>query len=101
MAAITNPGTNVTEFSGSYKLLSLYNLSLSSASDALTLSYTDNGISEIQNVIVGTNAGTDANFQTVSASFSGLVVTVTSANASGVEATDWTSATCNMIVIGK
>jgi hypothetical protein len=101
MAAITNPGTKVTEFSGEFKLLSLYNISLATASDALTLSYADNGISEIQNVVVCPNAGVDAAFSDTSASFSGLVITIQSWDEGGTVATDWTGTTCNLIVIGK
>jgi hypothetical protein len=101
MAAITNPGTKVTEFSGDFKMLSLYNLSISSASDALTLSYVDNGISEIQNVVVCNNAGQDAAFTAVSASFSDLVVTITSVEQDGTASTAWSDTTVNLIVIGK
>jgi len=33
MAAITNPGTKVTEFSGEFKALSMYNLAMASADE--------------------------------------------------------------------
>ncbi len=101
MAAITNPGTKVTEFSGEYKLLSLYNLAIASASETLTLTFNDNGISEIQNVMVCANAGTDADYQTCNASFSGLVVTIESSNQAGVGSQAWSDTTANLIVIGK
>ena len=101
MAAITNPGTKVSEFSGEFKLLSLYNLAIASASDALTLSFADNGISEIQNVVATINAGQDAAFTAAAASFSGLVVTVTSVEQDGSASTAWSDTTVNLVVIGK
>lgn len=107
MAAITNPGTadkdsyRVTEFPGEYKLLSFYNLALASASEALTLSYLDNGITSIQNTVVCVNAGQDAEFMEVASSFSGLVVTITSVGANGAASSAWTTTTCNLVVIGK
>ena len=101
MAAITNDGTNATTFSGEYRLVSMYNLALTSHAETLTLTAADNGISEIQNVMVCPNAGTDAAFQTCNASFSGLVVTIDSTANAGLAATDFTGATCNLIVIGK
>jgi hypothetical protein len=100
MAAITNPGTKATEFSGQHKVLSLYNLALTSASDAITLSEADNSIGTIQNVIVSANGGVDAAFQTVSASFSGLVVTIASQEQDGTGSTEWTGTTCNLLVVG-
>ena len=99
--AITNPGTNATEFAGDYKLLSLYNLSIDSADEDLTLTWAANGISEIQNVFVCCNAGQDAAFTTVAASFSGLVITVTSLEEDGTASTAWTDTTVNLLVIGK
>jgi len=99
--AITNPGTKVTEFSGEYKMLSMYNLAIASASETLTLSFANNGITEIQNVIVSANAGQDAAFTAVAASFSSLVVTITSVEADGTASTAWGDTTANVIIIGK
>lgn len=107
MAAITNPGTadkdtyRVTEMAGEYKMLSFYNLALTTASDALTVSFLDNGISEIQNVLVNINAGQKAAFTAVAASFSSLIVTVTSVEEDGSAATEWSGTTINMLIIGK
>ncbi len=101
MAAITNPGTKATEFSGEYKMLSLYNLAIASSSEAITLSFNDNGISEIQNVVACVNAGTDADYQSIAAQFSGLVVTLKSQEADGTPADEFTGTTANLIVIGK
>jgi len=82
-------------------LLSMYNLAISSASDALTLSYAANGITEITNVIAQANGTVDAAFTTVTADFSGLVITIKSWDEGGTVATDWTGTTANLIVIGK
>ena len=101
MAAITNPGTRSTEFAGSFKLLSMYNLAVASASDTMTLTQADNGISSIQNVIVSANAGVDAAFTAVACSFSGLVVTITSIEEDGTASTAWSDTTVNLLVIGS
>lgn len=99
MAAITNPGTNCTELSGKYKLLSMYNLAVASASDTLTLTAAANGCSEIQNVIVCNNAGQDAAFTAVAASFSGLVITITSVEQDGTASTAWSDTTVNLLAV--
>ena len=100
MAAITNPGTNATKLD-SYSLVSFYDLAVASASETLTLTAKENGISEIQNVIVSINGGQDAAFTAVAASFSGLVVTITSVEQDGTASTAWTDTTVNVLVIGK
>lgn len=101
MAAITNPGTKVTEFAGDYKLLALNDLAITTASDAITLSAADNGITEITSVIGGVSAGADAAFSYIQTAFSGLVITVTSLEQDGTAATDFTGTKVNLIVIGK
>ena len=101
MAAITNPGNNATEFSGEYKLISFYDLDLTSSSETLTLTYADNKVSEIQNVVACVNDGTDSAFQSVNAQFSGLVITIESSAAAGTYATDFTGTSCNLIAICK
>jgi hypothetical protein len=101
MAAITNPGTKVTEFAGTYKLLAFNDLAITTSSDALTLSLADNGISSISSAIVGVSAGLDAAFSYFQVSFSGLVITVASFNKAGVVATDFTGTKVNLIVIGS
>jgi len=101
MAEITNPGTNATEFAGEYKMVSMYGLVPTSASDTVTITAAANGISSIQNVMVCPGAGVDAAYTTVSATFSGLVITIESWDEGGTVATDWTEATLNLIVIGS
>ena len=101
MALITNTkgtGNQATELGGNYKILSLFNVKMGSASDTLTLSAADNGISTIQNVIV-TPSEVNATFTYVSASFSGLVVTMSAYAQAGGIAT--TYGTVNLLVIGS
>ena len=99
--AITNPGTQATEFSGEYKMLSMYNLAIASASDTMTLTWADNGMSEIQSVFVCVNAGQDSDFTSVMANFSGLVITIDSVQEDGTNSDTWSDTTVNLIVIGK
>jgi len=101
MAAITNPGTKVTEFSGEFKALSMYNLAMASADEDLTLTFNDNGIASIQNVYVCMNGGQDDGFMEVAASFSGLVITITAVGEDGLVADEFTGTTVNLLVIGK
>ena len=101
MAAITNPGTRSTEFAGNFKLCSMYALPITSASDTMTFTWAANGISSIQSAIVCLNGGQDAALLEVSCSFSGLVVTIVSVGQDGLAASNWTSATVNLIVIGQ
>ena len=101
MAAITNPGTQSTEFAGEYRIVSFYNLALASADEDLTISASENGISEITNVMVCMNGGQDDGFLEVAASFSDLVVTITGVEEGGAAADEFTGTTCNLIVVGK
>jgi len=101
MAAITNPGTKVTEFAGEYKLLALNALSITTASDALTVSWADNGISEITTVVGSISGGCSNTFSYIQTSFSGLVVTVKSFEQDGTAATGWGSAKVDLLIVGK
>jgi hypothetical protein len=100
MVAITNPGTNVTEFAGEKKLLPLTGLSLSAASDALTLSAASNGINTIEAVVGSISGGLSTTFSYIEVSYSGLVITVESFEQDGTAATGWGSATVDLIVVG-
>jgi hypothetical protein len=101
MVAITNPGTNVTTFSGDYKLLALNDLTVTTYSDTMTLTFADNGISEIVAAVSTPSGGTDAAFSFLETSFSGLVVTINSFENDGTVATNFTGTTVNLLVIGK
>ena len=101
MAAITNPGTKVTEFAGEYKLLALNALSITTASDALTVSWADNGISEITTVVGSISNEYSNTFSYIETSFSGLVITVKSFEQDGTASTGWGGAKVDLLVVGK
>ena len=87
MAAITGTVAKSTEFSGDYKLVCL-NATIGSASDTITLTLADHGVREIAEIVgLVIKSGQDAAFITASASFSGLVITVTSVEQDGTAAT--------------
>jgi len=90
-----------TELSGEFKLLSMYNLAIASASDTMTLTFAENHVAEIQNVIVCVNAGQDAAFTEVAVSFSSLVITITSVEQDGTASTAWTNTTVNLLAVCK
>lgn len=100
MAAITGTLAGRTEFSGDYKILKLTIVPVS-ASDTVTLTLAAHGITEILAVIPSLTAGFDAALAGIFATFSGLVITVSTTAAAGTVATDWTGATGELIVIGR
>lgn len=101
MGAITGTLAKRTEFSGNYKLFTI-TATLASASDTITLTAADHGISEIAGIVGVVLTGTpDANLLAVAASYSGLVITVTSWNAAGTASTAWAAAGISITVIGK
>ena len=101
MGAITGTLAKRTEFSGEYKIF-VITATIASASDTITLTAADHGISEIAGisgaVITG---GLDAAFTNIQVSFSGLVLTVVSVEQDGTAATDFTGTTVSISVIGK
>jgi hypothetical protein len=100
MGAITGTKVLGTEFSGEWKLL-IIDIVPASASDTVTLTAATHGITEIIAVNVQLKTGFDAALQTIWATFSGLVITVISETSAGGVATDWTSATAQLWVIGR
>ena len=102
MGAVTGvlPSPGSTEFAGDYKLVKI-TITLASASDTVTLTQATHGISEILAVMPFILTGNDANLMGIYATFSGLVVTVTTVGADGLAATDWTGATEQLIIIGR
>ena len=89
MGAITGTKTVLTEFGGQYKILHI-TATLAAASDTITLTAATHGITVITG-IVGANikTGVAATFQTLSVSFSGLVITVVSWREVATAATTW------------
>jgi hypothetical protein len=100
MGAITGTLVKGTEFSGDYKLLKL-TIIPQAASDTVTLTLATHGISEILGVLPHLTAGYDAALAGIFATFSGLVITVTTTAAAGTSATDWTGATAELYVLGR
>jgi len=100
MGALT-PTLNVkTEFSGEWKLL-IMDITPASASDTVTLTAATHGVTEIIGVAAFLKTGFDAALQTIWATFSGLVITVTTETSAGGVATDWTGATAQLWVIAR
>lgn len=100
MGAVTGTLDKGTEFSGDYKMLKI-NITPASASDTVTLTLATHGISEILGVVPVLLTGNDANLMGIFATFSGLVITVTTVGADGLAATDWTGATAALFVFGR
>ena len=89
-----------TEFAGDYKALKITFIPVS-ASDTLTLTLATHGISEILFVLPKLTAGYDAALTAIFATYSGLVITVTSTAAAGTASTNWDAATAEVLVIGR
>jgi len=100
MAAITGTKALATELAGDYKLLKITCVPTSTI-DTVTLTEATHEISEIGFVIPKLTAGMDANLAGIFATYSGLVITVTTTAAAGTAATDWTGATAELLVIGR
>ena len=100
MAAITGTLGGKTEFAGDYKVLKITCVP-GSASDTITLTEATHGINEILFVIPKLTAGQDAAMMVANATYSGLVITLTTVGADGLAATDWTGATAELLVIGR
>lgn len=100
MGAITGTLVKATEFAGEQKIV-VVSATMAAASDTITLTLATHGISTITAILaVQVTGGMDADFQTVQASFSGLVITLTAKNAAGSAATDFTGTTVTVTVIG-
>lgn len=101
MAAITGTKVVNTEFAGTNKIVVL-SAPIGSASDTITVSESDHGISDISALIgVQITGGLDAAFSYVQASATSTVITLTSFEQDGTAATDFTGTTVNVTVIGS
>ena len=100
MAAITGTLSKRTEFAGDFKVL-VITCTPTSASDTVTLTAATHGITEIVEVFPHIKTGQDAALAGIFATFSGLVITLTTTAAAGTAATDWTGATATLLVIGR
>lgn len=101
MGAITGTIAKRTEAAGEWKLLSL-TATVASASDTITLTAADHGVSEIAAVVGAViTGGLDAAFTTIQVSYSGLVITVASFGQGGTAATDFTGTTVAITVLAR
>jgi len=101
MGAITPTIVKRTEFAGDYKILVL-TATPAAASDTITLTAATHGISEIVYANAHLTAGLDALLTILQVSYSGLVITIKQLAADGAtNASDWTSAALEVLVIGK
>lgn len=100
MAAVTGTKQLITEFSGEKKFV-VITATIGSASDTVTVNEADHGITSVDYVFPFIMAGFDAAFTHVEASASGAVITVTSEEADGTAATDFTGTTVKLLVIGS
>ena len=94
MAALTpTVQTGPTELAGEYRLLHL-TATLESASDTITLTEATHRCTTIAGIVgLVITGGQDAAFTAASASYSGLVVTITSVEQDGTASTAWTDTT--------
>lgn len=98
MGAITQTKVKMTEFSGDCKMY-ICTFAPASASDTITFVAATHKFRTIYGFFPHLEAGIDSNLLAISASFSGLVVTVLTWNPEGTAATDWTSASARAILI--
>ncbi len=100
MGAITGTLAGNTEFAGQRKVITV-TATMAAASDTITLTAASHGGVTAINGILGVTVtgGMDADFQTVQASYSGLVITLTAKNGAGGAATDFTGTTVEVALL--
>ena len=100
MAAVTGTLAVGTEFAGAYKLVSITG-TMTTATDAITLTAATHGISEITAVVSAViTGGLDAAFSYLQVSATGLVISLAAFEQDGSAATDFTGTTVAVTVIG-
>ena len=98
--AITGTLELGTELAGKYKLV-VVSATVAEASDTITLTAADHGITAITTLVGAViTGGLDDHFTNIQVSFSALVLTVVSIEADGTAATDFTGTTISVAVIG-
>lgn len=101
MGAITGTLAGSTVFAGQKKLITV-TATIAAASDTITLTAADHGITAIDGIVGATiTGGMDAAFTTIQVSYSGLVITVASFEFDGTAATDFTGTTVEICVLGS
>ncbi len=100
MGAISGTLVKGTEFGGEYKIV-VISATIASASDQITVTTASHGINYVDAVICCVpTGGVDNDFQTCSATASGATITITSYQADGAAADEFTGTTVNVTVIG-
>ena len=98
MGALTATKVVASELAGDLKWV-VYTATLTAASDTVTFVAATHKFRTIYAVIPVLQAGQDSLLASVSATFSGLVVTLVSINPEGTAATDWTGATVRLCML--
>lgn len=98
MAALTPTLVATYDASSGNKKMKIFSVAIGSASDTVALS---SYFSSIDLVLYNLSAGVDAALQDVQVAHSATTVTLTSFNAAGAAATDWTSVAGKLIVFGE
>jgi len=97
MGAITP--TIVSQTPLAAKRILILTATIASASDQITLSLATHGVRTIYGVWPVIEAGMDEDFQTIQASFSDLVITLTSKEGDGTAADEFTGTTVRLLCI--
>ena len=98
MAALSKTKVKFTELGGDIKFY-ICTFVPGSASDTITFVAATDKFRTIYGAFPHLEAGVDANLMAIYATFSGLVVTITTVGADGLAATDWTNATARMLLV--
>lgn len=98
MGAVSATKVALTEFSGDMKLY-IATFVPASASDTITFVAATHKFRKIYGAFPFLETGMDANLLTINATFSGLVVTVTTWGADGGAATNWDNATARLLLV--
>ncbi len=100
MGAITGTLVKRTELAGDHKIF-IITAPIAATSDTITLTNATHGITTIVGILgVTITGGLDADFCTLQASFSGLVVTVVSLQADGAVSDEFTDTTISLALLG-
>lgn len=98
MSALTPTKVALTELAGDLKIY-IATFTPASASDTITFVAATHKFRKIYGAFPFLTAGIDSALLQISATFSGLVVTVVTYNQNGDAATDWTGAAARLLVI--
>lgn len=98
MSALTPTKVALSELSGDLKFY-ICSFVPASASDTITFVAATHKFRKIYGAFPFLTAGYDAALMGIYATFSGLVVTVVTVGADGLNATDWTGATARLLML--